>query len=62
MTRFSHLSFKKYTIRTKVSTPALDIQRSKLVEQVIHKSKVGDINLVLLFFAMATFSKRSSLY
>jgi len=62
MTRFSHLSFKKYTIRTKVSTPTLDIQRSKLVVQVIHKSKVGDINLALFFFAMATFSKRSSLY
>jgi hypothetical protein len=62
MIRFSHLSFKKCTIRTKVSTPVLDIQRSKLIVQVIHESKVGDINLDLLFFAIATLDKRSSLY
>jgi hypothetical protein len=62
MTRFSHLSFKKCTTTTKVSTSTLHIQRSKLIMKVVHESKVGDTNLALFFFAMATFGKRSSFY
>jgi hypothetical protein len=50
MTRLSHLSFKKCTMKTKVSTPIIDIQRSKFIVQVVHELKVGNTNLALLFF------------
>ncbi len=37
MTRF-HLSFKKWTIRTNVAIPPLDIQKSKNIMHVLHDS------------------------
>jgi len=43
----SHLSFKKGTIWTKISTPPFDIQRSKGIVQILHDIRDGDTNLSL---------------
>ncbi len=47
----SHLSFEKCTIRTKISTPPYDIQRSKLMVQVLHEASEMDTKFSLVFFA-----------
>jgi len=45
-------------MENKLSTPPLDIQRSKLDMQVLHKSIVGNTSFFLIFFAIP--GKRSS--
>jgi hypothetical protein len=45
------LSFKKCTIRTKISTPPFTIQRSKFMVQMLHEASQIDTKLSLVCFA-----------
>ncbi len=53
----SHLSFKKCTMRTNVSTLAIDIHKSKLIVQVLQDSRAKEIYFSFIFFVI--FSKIS---